>query len=241
MLDGSQAGRLTYHVMIKRKDDSDSGSRSPVAEQIRSWIRRRKLRPGDRLPTHDELSDQLGIGLRRLREGLSVLEHQGLIETRAKAGTLVRQPAVENLSAPVAWHLDAAGCQFEDLVRARAHLESGAAAEAAERRTARDLLVILDALEALEQATAAGRDDRREEQAFHLAILEAAHNSALATFSQLISLQLARVPGVPRSRRRRATYTAEHRAIYEAIERRDATAARERMFEHIAGQLAEQG
>jgi GntR family transcriptional repressor for pyruvate dehydrogenase complex len=227
--------------MIKQKNGIRSGAGLSVAELIRNWIRRRKLRPGDRLPTHDELSAQLGVGLRRLREGLSVLEHQGLIETRSKAGTLVRQPAVENLSAPVAWHLDAAGCQFEDLVRARAHLESGAAAEAAERRTARDLLVILDALEALEQATAASRDDRREEQAFHQAILAAAHNSALATFSQLISLQLARVPGVPRSRRRRATYTAEHRSIYEAIERRDAPAARERMFEHILGQLAEQG
>lgn len=227
--------------MIKQKNGGRRGAGLPVAEQIRNWIRRRKLRPGDRMPTHDELSAQLGIGLRRLREGLSVLEHQGLIETRAKAGTLVRQPAVERLSAPVAWHLDAAGCQFEDLVRARAHLESGAAAEAAERRTARDLLVILDALEALEQATAASRDDRREEQAFHLAILAAAHNSALATFSQLISLQLTRVPGVLRSRRRRAAYTAEHRAIYEAIERRDANAARERMFAHVVCQLAEHG
>lgn len=207
-----------------------------MAEQVGEWIRQRKLAPGDRLPTHGELSAQLGIGPRRLREGLSVLEHQGVLETRNKGGTIVRRPPIEALTAPIGWCLDAEPYALEDLVRARAHLESGAAAEAATRRTARDLLAILDALEQLESRTSARQDDRREEEAFHLAILQATHNAVLATFGQLIRLQIHRVGGHPSPRRREA-YTSEHRAIYAAIERQDGTAARELMFAHITDQL----
>lgn len=216
--------------------DSQTGQPS-VAGQVREFIRRRKLAPGDRLPTHGELSAQLGIGSRRLREGLSVLEHQGVLETRNKGGTIVRRPAVERLTEPIAWCLDAEAFDLEDLVRARAHLESGAAAEAATRRTARDLLEILDALEELESRTAARQDDRCQEEAFHLAILKATRNRVLATFGRLVRLQFQRLAPAP-SPGRRAKYTREHRQIYEAIERRDAVAARELMFAHVTDQLA---
>jgi GntR family transcriptional repressor for pyruvate dehydrogenase complex len=222
--------KRTYH-------DSLPGPSASVAAQVRDFIRRRKLAPGDRLPTHGELGTQLGIGPRRLREGLSVLEHQGVIETRSKGGTIVRRPAVEALTEPIAWCLDAEGCDPEDLVRARAHLESGAAADAAARRTARDLLEILDALEQLEARTSARQDDRRQEEAFHLAILKATHNAVLVTFGQLVRLQIRRMGAAIPSRRRREAYTREHRAIYEAIERQDAARARELMFAHIISQL----
>jgi GntR family transcriptional repressor for pyruvate dehydrogenase complex len=222
--------------MKRTEHDRIAGDRPSVAAQVCDLIRQRKLAPGDRLPTHDELSVQLGVGLRRLREGLSVLEHQGVIETRNKGGTLVCRPDVEALTEPIGWFLDAEPYALEDLVRARAHLESGAAAEAAERRTARDLLEILDALEQLESRTSARQDDRDQEEAFHLAILRATHNAVLATFGQLVRLQIRRVGALP-SRERREAYTREHREIYQAIEQQDAAAARERMFAHIAGQL----
>jgi GntR family transcriptional repressor for pyruvate dehydrogenase complex len=221
--------------MKSAKHDINKPSPS-VAAQVREFIRRRKLIPGDRLPTHQELSAELGVGPRRLREGLSVLEHQGLLETRSKGGTVVRRPALEKLTEPIAWCLDAEAYDLADLVRARAHLESGAAAEAAQRRTARDLLAILDALEQLEARTAARADDRAQEEAFHLAILQATRNPVLATFGRLVRLQFQRLAAEP-SPGRRAKYTREHRQIYEAIERRDATAARELMFAHVMEQI----
>jgi DNA-binding FadR family transcriptional regulator len=150
----------------------------------------------------------------------------------------VRRPAVEALTEPIAWCLDAEGCDGEDMVRARAHLESGAAADAAVRRTARDLLEILDWLEQLEARTSARQDDRRQEEAFHLAILKATHNSVLVTFGQLVRLQIRRMGAAVPSHRRREAYTREHRAIYEAIQRQDATGARELMFAHIVNQLS---
>jgi GntR family transcriptional regulator, transcriptional repressor for pyruvate dehydrogenase complex len=184
------------------------------------------------------LGRRLKVGQRRLREGLSILRHQGIIETRNKGGTIVRQPAIATLNEPIRWHLDAAGYRLDDLIRARAWLECGAAAEAATQRTARDLLEILDALERLESLVDAERSDWTEDEAFHLAIMEATHNPVIVTFGQLVRLNFQGQDDVtPPSAEWRREFNREHRGIFEAIERQDATAARDLMFAHVTNQL----
>ena len=209
-----------------------------AARRIRQYIIHKQLQPGDQLPTHGQLGRRLKVGSRRLREGLSILMHQGVVETRNKGGTIVRRPTFRSMNEPIGWHLDAAGCQLEDLVAARACMESGAAAEAAKKRSARDLLKILDALEHLETLIEADRNDWPEDEAFHLAIMEATHNSVIVTFGQLVRLNFriqTDIEAPPPEWRRE--FNKQHRAIYEAIERRDAADARDLMYAHITGQL----
>jgi GntR family transcriptional repressor for pyruvate dehydrogenase complex len=209
-----------------------------VAGTIRQYIKRHGLLPGDQLPRHDELARKLKLGPRRLREGLSILQFQGLVETRNKGGTIVRKPNLESINEPIRWHLDSAGCSFEDLVSTRAWLESGAAAEAAKKRTARDLLKVLDALEQLEALIDEERTDWVEDTAFHLAILEASHNSVIVTFGQLVRLNFQSNDAArPQPADWRREFNRQHRSIYEAIERRDSAAARELMYAHIMDQL----
>lgn len=210
---------------------------SEAARRIRKYILHHDLRSGDRLPTHEELSRHLNVGRLRLREGLSILRHQGIIETRSKGGTIVRRPDFKTLNEPISWHLDATGCKLADLVSARAWLESGAAAEAAEKRSARDLLKILDALEQLEALTEASQTDLAQDEAFHLAIMQASHNSVIVTFGQLVRLQFQGKGPHPVPPNVRRTVNKEHRSIYEAIERQDRSAARESMYAHVMGQL----
>ena len=162
---------------------------SDAARRVRQYILHKGLKPGDQLPTHDQLAKCLDIGRLRLREGLSILRHQGIIETRNKGGTIVRQPSIRTLSEPISWHMDSIGYTSDDLILARACLESSAAAEAAEKRSARDLLKILDALEQLE-ARVENPDDLTEEERFHMAIIEATHNPVIVTFGQLIRIQI---------------------------------------------------
>jgi GntR family transcriptional regulator, transcriptional repressor for pyruvate dehydrogenase complex len=210
---------------------------SEAARRIRQYIVHHGLKAGDQLPTHDELSERLSVRPGRLREGLSILRHQGLIETRNKAGTIVRQSSYKALGEPISWHLDDTGYKFEDLVTARACLESSAAAEAAEKRSARDLLTILDALEQLEKVADATTDDVAEDEAFHLAIMRATHNPVIVTFGQLIRLQFQgkSIRSEPANKHR--ADNREHRSIYEAIERRDRTGVRDMMYAHVMGQL----
>lgn len=228
---------FVLHVILTENKAMIMLPQSEIAYRIREYIVRHGLKPGDQLPTQDELIRHLNVGHRRLREGLSVLKHQGIIETHSKGGTIVCQPAIKTLGEPITWHLDITGYRFEDLVSARAWLESGTAAEAAEKRAARDLLKILDALEQLEAVADAERDDTPEDEAFHLAIIQATHNTVLATFGQLIRLQFKNKVPEPDSPEYRKIVNRQHRSIYEAIQRQDRMAARDLMYAHVIGQL----
>ncbi len=221
------------HVMKNAKTDILQDSPECL---VRNYMLDNNLAPGDRLPRHEEMCEILGVGSRRLREGLKVLQHQGLIETRSKAGTIVCEPAVEKLAGPVGWHFDATGCSRRDLLGARACLEGASAWEAARCRSARDLLVIFDAVEQLEARDAEAQLDIDEEEAFHLAILCATGNPVMRTFGQLISLQIRRSAGELPLPPDRQTANREHRTIYDAIHRRDAPAAMQSMYDHVTRQ-----
>jgi len=212
-----------------------------IASKLRKFILDKDLQPGDRLPTHQELCKHMGIGLRPLREGLSILNQQGWVETRRRGGTVVTRPSVKTLAEPIAWYLEAEDYQFEDMVRARAAVESAIAAEAAKSRTTRDLLEILDALERVESMPEPNERAQQADQAFHMAILRAAHNSVMLIFGQLIAEEFKRkeqehLVSLPN---RMAARSAEHRAIYQSIEMRDPEAARKQMYEHVMLQLQE--
>lgn len=185
------------------------------------------------MPTHDLLCDVIGVGTRRLREGLSVLEHQGLIETRSKAGTIVRKPSAESLQRPFRWHVEANGYETDHLIRARACIESSAAWEAASHRKARDLLVMLDALESLDAKADAGELDLDEEEHFHRAVLKATHNPVMLTFDKLIVTQIRNMPEIADIDRVSIVSNREHHAIYDAIEASDQTAAMQIMYDHV--------
>ena len=221
----------------KAKQSAQTGTE--VARQIRAFIEAKKLQAGDRLPTHQKLSKTLRIGLRRLREGLGVLGHLGLIATNRKGGTIISAVGSEALHEPIAWHLDDAGCTFEDLVRARAAVESAVAAEAARRPRARDLLVLLDAVEQIEAAAPGTQKHDELDEAFHLAILHTAQNPALELLGEVIDGQFRRKRETGRAwaRGHRAQVNTEHRAIFTAIQARDPARARDVMYRHIASQI----
>jgi len=210
-----------------------------VAQRVRLYIQEHALGPGDRMPTHERLSEDLGIGLRRLREGLSILEQQGLIETRGKGGTRVSEPRIERLADPIAWHLEFGGCSTRDLVAARARIESGIVAEACARHRSRDLLVLADAIEQMETLGDSGRSDEAADEQFHLAVVRAAHNPALLVFGRLISTQFQRKVSdrLISSLDRQRVSLAEHRRIVQAIASRDDQAAARLMYDHIMFQL----
>jgi len=211
-----------------------------VARQVRQFIHRRRLQPGDRLPTHEELSDRLDIGLRRLREGRGIREQHGVIARNRNAGTLVTQPTVQAVADPLESYLAGIGYTAADLIRARAVLESAAAGEAARERTSRDLLVMTDAMEQMQQLQKRGESDESAEEAFHSGILSATHNPLLQVFGTLIGLQLqqnvakdclAVAPADPKR------VMKEHARILRAIEARQSDEARAAAYEHLIRQM----
>ena len=210
-----------------------------VVKKIRKYILDNNLKQGSRLPTHDSLCKELDVGFRPLREGLSILSQQGIIETRRKAGTFVKKPSVKSLMENVSWHLEGDSYTFQDIVRARAAVESAISAEAARSRTKRDLQDILDPIEMSEAESSPTQIEEDADEIFHLSILAASHNPVLLIFGKLIREQFKRKLDSVRhpSHGRFLESQKEHREIYKHIKESNLEAARDAMHDHIMSQL----
>ncbi|MEQ8842741.1 MAG: GntR family transcriptional regulator [Acidimicrobiales bacterium] len=98
----------------------DPATPVPVYEQIRSQIERMiasgALTTGVQLPTIRQLAADLGLAKGTVERAFQLLESDGLIETRGRAGTFVRAPPqVSDANATAA--LREAGDRFAVVIR----------------------------------------------------------------------------------------------------------------------------
>lgn len=62
-----------------------------VAEIIRGWITSGRYQPGDRLPTHQAIADELGTSRQTVVGAIRVLASEGMVQTGGSQGTWVRE------------------------------------------------------------------------------------------------------------------------------------------------------
>ncbi len=73
-----------------------------LAQAIANAIEHGELQPGQRLPTHRALADQLGVTVGTITRAYSEAEHQGWLTARIGAGTYVRE---ESSEPALSWHI----------------------------------------------------------------------------------------------------------------------------------------
>src|SRR6201996_7677578 len=61
-----------------------------VADELRQQVQSGQYPPGARLPTMEELRRTYGVSEIVIRHAVSLLRHEGLVETRRGGGTVVR-------------------------------------------------------------------------------------------------------------------------------------------------------
>lgn len=206
------------------------------AERIRRLIFERGLSPGDRLPSVRDLARGWSATLVEVREALARAKQLGLIDTRARSGAYVRDVA---LNLPDSGPAD--GLRVVDryqlyLCRAREVLEVELAAEAAVRRTPRDLTAIRTALDDWLRINSDGLHSEAVESdtRFHLAVADAAGNPVLTGLvQQCLRRQLMFECGLPMTPADHRRILQIHRDVYQAVADRDAAAARAAMREHM--------
>ncbi len=216
-----------------------SENKPDVVAMLRRYIHKKGYMPGDQLPKQQELCEELSVGIRRLREGLNILQEQGWVETRKKGGTVICKPDISYLHETVNNHLEYEGYTYEQLVEARAVFESAAVKEAARKRTVKDLLKILETIERMEDLQKQGKVDETADQDFHLALLKATHNPVIEVFGTLIVRTFfPKIKGqFLASEEIRKITLDEHRNIFEAVQQQDAALAEKLLYEHIIAPL----
>jgi GntR family transcriptional regulator, transcriptional repressor for pyruvate dehydrogenase complex len=200
-----------------------------IAEQLRQQILHGRLPAGERLPGHRELATMFGVSVGSVREALSMLQSEGLIETQAGRGTFVAQG---NDVLPFMWMSSPMDRQkVAELIEAREVLESQLAAWAAERATPEQIDRLRSCVERMQSATNDASAFLEADIDLHLVIAEAAANRFLLRTMTGIRALLRRDLEISSevAIRRLGTLeevVAKHRNLVEAITARDPDGAR---------------
>jgi DNA-binding GntR family transcriptional regulator len=206
-------------------DDARVTLTNRVAEAVRDAIADGRLTPGMRLSV-PQLAEQLGASRTPVREGLLLLENQGLVAFEKNRGIRILETPLHDL---------------EEIFTLRLLLEVPATRRAAAMLDDAGVAALREHL-----ATMAARAKEDDESAFmaadrrfHDVLLRAAGNRRLADHVAALR-DLVRFLGASTAGRSRTlgTILAEHEAIVGAIERGDAEAAALAMREHLLATAA---
>jgi GntR family galactonate operon transcriptional repressor len=196
---------------------------------------------GERLPTEEELTRELGVSRPSVREGLKALARKGLVESRTRRGTIaLGKEHWDVLDRDVLEWMALAPPDHEfliGLVEARTIFEPAAARLAANRATPAQILQIERAFQGMVSTLPNDVDACcLHDLAFHEGIIAAAGNvlvSRLAMAIRTALLTLFRVSAD--ARESYESSLAEHGAVAAAIRERDPEEAERAMRQLLAG------
>jgi DNA-binding FadR family transcriptional regulator len=217
--------------MTKVRTYPRRGLHGTVVHDIGIRILRGELKPGDPLPTEEELGGEPGVSRTVLREAVKVLAAKRLVESRPKTGTRVLPRREWNLIDPdvLAWRLEAEPEEqfFVDVIELRRIVEPEAAALAATRATEAERQELADSFDAMRKALEEDDPDAylTADIRFHSIVLEACHNELLEQMATMLRATFRAL--FIRTSATRAQALPLHAAVLDAIRDGDAQAAQD--------------
>ncbi|MDQ1669479.1 MAG: GntR family transcriptional regulator, transcriptional repressor for pyruvate dehydrogenase complex [Actinomycetota bacterium] len=208
--------------------------------KIKGMILSGELKPGDRLPPENQLSEALGLSRSSLREAVKALEIIRVLDVRRGDGTYVTSltPSLllDAMSFVVDIHQDAS---VLELFEVRRILEPAAAALATPRVTAADVQHLRGLLTQVDGTTSVD-DLVAHDIVFHRHICELSGNAYLTRLLDTLSGSTLRARvwrGLTEDGSVERTLT-EHRAIVDALESGDAGLVSAQVTVHVSGVAA---
>ncbi|MBX6772318.1 MAG: FadR family transcriptional regulator [Chloroflexi bacterium] len=150
-----------------------------IQQQLKQYILQRGLRPGDRLPTEEQLAREVGVSRNAVREALRALESIGLVEARRGAGRFVRQFSFDTILDHLGYAIYFDNHSFDELLEVRGELEIAFIGRAVPLLTADDLAAIHAIARSMQQKARAGQPYLPEDTAFHARIFARLGNQLL--------------------------------------------------------------
>lgn len=159
-----------------------------------------ELNAGDKLPTEEQLAEDLNVSKVTVREALREMETEGLIEKRRgiHGGSFVAEPSCDKISELVINYIQFGSLTPKQLTEFRLLLEPSMVALACEHRTDEDLSDLRNCIAAFEQSLAEGTIDHALGLKFHQQIADACHNPLIsAVMAAIIKVFEEIIPTVP--------------------------------------------
>lgn len=220
--------------MKNNASQASHASTPSLTEDIVSWlneeIRSQRLKPGDKLPSEKQLCEQFSVSRSVVREAVSQLKSEGIVNAQQGRGVFVNERGSRQT-----FRLDATALDdtkgLEHVIELLVTMEAAAARYAAMRRTPEDLKRIKQALVGMEYAIVNDKLGDDEDYAFHQAIVDSTQNPHFQMLNEFLERHVRRLIRQARSNTAKnynnliQAVQDEHKAIVQAIEKRDPDAA----------------
>jgi DNA-binding FadR family transcriptional regulator len=222
--DSKSAGRALSTAPAPGEWDSGRG----LVKRLLDYVRERGLEPGERLPAERVLAEKLGIGRNALREALATLSSLRVLESRPNSGVYLRRLGVEASFETLVLLSEIGGAptptEVVESMEVRLALERQAITLACARRTQEDLAALDRILAETDRLLSGGGNIVDLDQDFHLALVEASHNSVLVrVLNSFYCLTHPRRRVFFADGRRGVASARSHRRIVAAVRKRDAS------------------
>lgn len=212
-----------------------------VMESLATSIRDGSIKSGEKLPTESEIVTRFDVSRTVVREAISRLQANRLVETRHGVGTFALAAPQDKGNFRIAAADLATISDVIALLELRISLETEAAGLAAQRRTDQNLQSMQDMLNAFSAAIEEDSDALPSDFQFHMEVARATGNRHFSDLMQYLGTMIiprARVNTPSSDPEGRLAYLrrvhGEHESIYSAISNQDSDAARAAMRTHLS-------
>ena len=206
-----------------------------TADRLYEWItEEHRYLPGSILPNENELSEALRVSRTTLREAISFLVAQGVLEIQRGKGTFVS----ENLPNPGLDLSALAGIRSrvraKDLFEMRLIFEPATVSLACQRATDEELELIRKKAKRVERIAAEKGNWPLADQEFHWAIIKASHNEYMRRLYPIINGAVDEIMQISPSRQQMQDIAlSDNLMILDFLLKRDEAGASHAMSIHM--------
>ena len=208
-----------------------------VVAQIKKAIFANQIPPGERLQSERELTAIFQTSRVTIRSAILTLKNDGLLYVKkgTGGGTFVTKDIggtkiSELLHDIIQWKNVSIG----HVIDVRGIIEPNIAYFAAKNRTDEDIVKIWHSIADLERSFNQKKTFQSQDEHFHKALADAAHNPLLSVFqSSLIDLLFSFISSIQWHDDEKESMSLYHKKIAKKVEEQDARGARKTMVEHL--------
>ena len=201
-----------------------------VIDSLTEAMIQKELRPGDKIPTENELSESLGVARNSVREAIKILVFLGVLEIRRPEGTFVCNGFSESMINPMIYGIILnQGDSYDSLMELREMTEAGVLRLAMEKQTKEDMEGLSRALAQMKEAFFREPQDLQAsfeaDNRFHDTIMEMGRNVMVSKINNIVRIltecvRYDTVSGMITSGRAVELYEA-HERIYQMLCEKD--------------------
>lgn len=222
--------------MFKQVGDRNS-IKEMIQKQLESAILNKKILPGEKLPSENELCRQFGASRTSVREAIQSLVANGLVSVEKGKGVFVNSISSEIVSGPLSKYLmmKLDELYMLDLVKARQIIEPSIAWEAAVNHTSEDIEILEKDLNDLINSENGFVELANLDMIFHQDLAKATQNKVVPLLLKPVQELMPEVKSTVYANIEEAKESAViwHEKILDAVIKRDPQLAYARMTEHL--------